>query len=136
MYTVTQIVVTTVIFIVSLSKGAPAFPLIVIAFVPIRLLVMNRLWGRATLRLVDRWACREGGPEDDDDGDDDDPARNGNEEGEGEREGQEQRDGQADRAVRSVNVDMNMNVDEEKGARSESAADNPKVAARERGRKG
>ena len=59
--------VTVVIFIVTLTKGAPAFPVIIIALVPIRLLVMNRLWHRETLRFVDAWACRDGTPEDDED---------------------------------------------------------------------
>lgn len=58
---------TVVIFIVTLTKGAPAFPVIIIALVPIRLLVMNKLWHRETLRFVDAWACREGTPEDDED---------------------------------------------------------------------
>ncbi|KAI9879613.1 MAG: hypothetical protein M1830_007973 [Pleopsidium flavum] len=66
-YTVVQIVVTVIIFIVTLTKGAPAFPVIIIALVPIRLLVMNRIWHRETLRFVDAWACREGTPEDDED---------------------------------------------------------------------
>ena len=67
MYTIVQIVVTVVIFIVTLTKGAPAFPVIIIALVPIRLLVMNRMWHRETLRFVDAWACRDGTPEDDED---------------------------------------------------------------------
>ena len=58
---------TVIIFIVTLTKGAPAFPVIIIALVPIRLLVMNRIWHRETLRFVDAWACREGTPEDDED---------------------------------------------------------------------
>ena len=58
---------TAVIFIVTLTKGAPAFPIIIIALVPIRLLVMNRMWHRETLRFVDAWACRDGTPEDDED---------------------------------------------------------------------
>jgi hypothetical protein len=41
--------------------------MIIIALVPIRLLVMNRMWNRETLRYVDGWACREGTPEDDED---------------------------------------------------------------------
>lgn len=53
------------IFIVTLTKGAPAFPVIIIALVPIRLLLMNKLWNRETLRFVDAWACRDGTPEDD-----------------------------------------------------------------------
>ena len=64
-YTVVQIMVTVIIFIVTLTKGAPAFPVIIIALVPIRLMVMNKLWARDTLRFVDAWACREGTPEDD-----------------------------------------------------------------------
>ena len=67
MYTIVQIVVTVVIFIVTLTKGAPAFPVIIIALVPIRLLVMNRMWHKETLRFVDAWACRDGTPEDDED---------------------------------------------------------------------
>lgn len=58
---------TVIIFIVTLTKGAPAFPVIIIALVPIRLLLMNRIWHRETLRFVDAWACREGTPEDDED---------------------------------------------------------------------
>ena len=67
MYTIVQILVTVVIFIVTLTKGAPAFPVIIITLVPIRLLVMNGVWNRETLRFVDAWACREGTPEDDED---------------------------------------------------------------------
>jgi hypothetical protein len=66
-YTSVQILVTVVIFIVTLTKGAPAFPVLIIALVPIRLLVMNKIWHRETLRFVDAWACREGTPEDDED---------------------------------------------------------------------
>ncbi|KAF2836759.1 hypothetical protein M501DRAFT_1025814 [Patellaria atrata CBS 101060] len=66
-YTIVQIVVTVVIFIVTLTKAGPAFPIIIIALVPIRLKVMNRMWGREVLRYVDAWACREGTPEDDED---------------------------------------------------------------------
>lgn len=64
LYTVVQIVVTIIIFILTLTKGAPAFPIIIIALVPIRLLLMNKLWDRETLRFVDAWACRDGTPED------------------------------------------------------------------------
>lgn len=67
MYTTAQIVVTVVIFIVTLTKGAPAFPLIIIALVPIRLWLMNKVWKRDTLRFVDAWACKDGTPEDDED---------------------------------------------------------------------
>ncbi|KAL8827896.1 MAG: hypothetical protein Q9170_006832 [Blastenia crenularia] len=66
-YTTVQIVVTVVIFIVTLTKAAPAFPVLIIILVPIRLLLMNRLWHRETLRFVDAWACRKGTPEDDKD---------------------------------------------------------------------
>ncbi|CAL8577269.1 hypothetical protein XPA_003106 [Xanthoria parietina] len=66
-YTVVQVVVTIVIFIVTLTKAAPAFPVLIIILVPIRLLLMNRLWDRETLRFVDAWACRKGTPEDDKD---------------------------------------------------------------------
>jgi HCO3- transporter family len=66
-YTIVQIIVTIVIFIVTLTKAAPAFPVIIIALVPVRLLLMNKLWRREVLRFVDAWACREGTPEDDED---------------------------------------------------------------------
>ena len=66
-YTVTQIVLTVSIFIVTLTKGAPAFPVIIIALVPARLLLMNKLWNREILRFVDAWACRDGTPEADED---------------------------------------------------------------------
>lgn len=66
-YTIFQILLTTGIFILTLTKIGPVFPMIIIALVPIRLLVMNRMWNRETLRYVDGWACREGTPEDDED---------------------------------------------------------------------
>jgi HCO3- transporter family len=66
-YTLVQIIVTVIIFIVTLTKGAPAFPVIIIACVPARLLLMNRVCRREVLRFVDAWACREGTPEDDED---------------------------------------------------------------------
>lgn len=53
-----------VIFIVTLTVAGPAFPLIIAALVPFRLLVMGRIWSKDILRFVDRWACREGTPED------------------------------------------------------------------------
>lgn len=71
------------IFIVTLTQGAPAFPVIIIALVPLRLLVMRRWWDRETLRFVDAWACREGGPE----GEEDAGARL--EVAEGDREGEQ-----------------------------------------------
>jgi hypothetical protein len=67
MYTLLQIVMTGVIFYVTLTQGAPAFPVIIIALVPARLLLMNRLWNPETLRFVDSWACKDGTPEDDED---------------------------------------------------------------------
>ena len=66
-YTIVQIVVTMTIFVVTLTKAAPAFPVIIIALVPVRLLFMNKVWRREVLRFVDAWACREGTPEDDED---------------------------------------------------------------------
>ncbi|KAK4983836.1 hypothetical protein LTR50_006963 [Elasticomyces elasticus] len=66
-YTLTQIIMTIVIFIVTLTVAGPAFPVIIIALVPIRLLLMKKIWNRETLRFVDAWACRDGTPEDDED---------------------------------------------------------------------
>lgn len=66
-YTLTQVVLTSVVFVVTLTKGAPAFPVIIIALVPVRLTLMKRWWRREVLRFVDAWACREGTPEDDED---------------------------------------------------------------------
>ncbi|KAK5789572.1 hypothetical protein VI817_008695 [Penicillium citrinum] len=67
LYTIMQIVVTVIIFILTLTRGAPAFPVLIIALVPFRLLVMKRWWPREALRFVDAWACREGTPEDEED---------------------------------------------------------------------
>ncbi|PLB37923.1 HCO3 transporter family protein [Aspergillus candidus] len=67
LYTLLQVITTVIIFIVTLTRGAPAFPIIIIALVPFRLLVMKRWWPREVLRFVDAWACREGTPEDDED---------------------------------------------------------------------
>ncbi|GAB7348769.1 hypothetical protein MBLNU459_g7498t1 [Dothideomycetes sp. NU459] len=66
-YTLTQVVVTVAIFVVTLTVAGPAFPLIIIACVPVRLLLMNKIWDRETLRFVDAWACRDGTPEADED---------------------------------------------------------------------
>ncbi|KAH6675032.1 HCO3 transporter family-domain-containing protein [Halenospora varia] len=66
-YTILQIAMTGMIFYVTLTVAAPAFPIIIIALVPVRLLVMKRIWDRDTLRFVDAWACKEGTPEDDED---------------------------------------------------------------------
>ncbi|KAI9045305.1 uncharacterized protein KD926_008730 [Aspergillus affinis] len=65
LYTLLQIITTVIIFIITLTRGAPAFPVLIVALVPFRLLVMNRWWPREVLRFVDAWACREGTPEDD-----------------------------------------------------------------------
>ncbi|KAL1974620.1 hypothetical protein VTN31DRAFT_4824 [Thermomyces dupontii] len=67
LYTVLQIVITVGIFVITLTKAAPAFPILIIALVPFRLLLMKRWWNREVLRFVDAWACREGTPEDDED---------------------------------------------------------------------
>ena len=64
-YTLLQIVLTVIIFIVTLTKGAPAFPVIIIALIPFRLLGMRKIWKREVLRFVDAWACKQGAPEDD-----------------------------------------------------------------------
>lgn len=49
-YTVLQILVTAGIFAVTLTPAAPAFPVIIVALVPLRLKLMTRIWDRATLR--------------------------------------------------------------------------------------
>ena len=68
-FTITQIALTGIIFGLTLTVAAPAFPIVIIILVPIRLLVMNQIWKRETLSFIDGWACREGKPEDDaDDG--------------------------------------------------------------------
>lgn len=64
LYTLLQILFTAAIFAVTLTKAAPAFPILIIACVPLRLLIMPRFWPRATLRHVDAWACKAGTPED------------------------------------------------------------------------
>ncbi|RAL06043.1 HCO3 transporter family protein [Aspergillus ibericus CBS 121593] len=67
LYTILQIIITVAIFILTLTRGAPAFPVLIVALVPFRLLLMKRWWPREVLRFVDAWACREGTPEDDED---------------------------------------------------------------------
>ena len=67
-YTGLQILVTVAVFVVTLTKAAPAFPVMIIVLVPIRLLLMKKIWNREVLRFVDAWACKEGTPEDDEDG--------------------------------------------------------------------
>lgn len=66
-YTLLQITIAIIAFAISLTSAGPAFPLLVVACVPMRLLVVRRIWSRQTLRIVDRWSCREGSPEDDED---------------------------------------------------------------------
>ncbi|EGX95093.1 anion exchange protein, putative [Cordyceps militaris CM01] len=63
-YTLTQVVLTGIVFGVTLTVAAPAFPLLIIALVPVRLAFMNKIWSKETLRAVDGWACRPGKPED------------------------------------------------------------------------
>ena len=64
LYTATQIVVTAGIFAMTLTVAGPAFPVVIIALVPVRLVLMTRIWKREVLRYVDTWACRGGSPED------------------------------------------------------------------------
>ncbi|GME26762.1 Bicarbonate transporter protein [Neofusicoccum parvum] len=59
LYTLTQIILTVIIFIITLTKAGPAFPIIIILLVPVRLFFMNKVWNRETLRYVDAWACRD-----------------------------------------------------------------------------
>jgi hypothetical protein len=66
-YTAVQVVVTIGIFLITLTKAAPSFPIFIIGLVPVRLFLMKRWWHRDTLRFVDAWACRAGTPEDDED---------------------------------------------------------------------
>ena len=79
-YTLAQIVLTGAIFGVTLTVAAPAFPVLIIVLVPVRLLLMNRIWSRETLLWVDAWACREGHPEDLPGDDDAAPTAEGDEE--------------------------------------------------------
>ena len=60
LYTIAQIVLTVGVFVLTFTAAAPAFPIVIVALVPIRLRVMNRMWGREVLKHVDAWACREG----------------------------------------------------------------------------
>lgn len=66
-YTALQIIYTDIIFYVTLTVAAPAFPVLIIVLVPIRLLLMNRLCDREILRFIDSWAFRQGTPKDDED---------------------------------------------------------------------
>lgn len=62
-----QVVLTGVVFGITLTVAAPALPLVIVALVPLRLSFMSRVWLRETLRAVDGWACRPGRPEDGED---------------------------------------------------------------------
>jgi hypothetical protein len=62
-----QIAIIGEIFILTLTQAGPAFPILIVLLVPFRLMVMNRIWNRETLRHVDAWACKDGTPEDDED---------------------------------------------------------------------
>ncbi|KAJ6443937.1 Boron transporter 1 [Purpureocillium lavendulum] len=64
-FTLAQVALAALVFGVTLTVAAPAFPLVVVALVPLRLTLMRRLWARETLLFVDAWACRPGRPEDD-----------------------------------------------------------------------
>ncbi|KAL9945004.1 hypothetical protein D7B24_000365 [Verticillium nonalfalfae] len=66
-YTITQLVLTGIVFGVTLTVAAPGFPIIIIVLVPIRLHLISKIWSRETLRYVDGWATREGKPEDNED---------------------------------------------------------------------
>jgi hypothetical protein len=44
---------------------SPAFPVIIIALVPTRLFLMEKIWNREVLRHVDQWACKDWTPEGD-----------------------------------------------------------------------
>ncbi|KAM0333460.1 hypothetical protein ACHAQA_002122 [Verticillium albo-atrum] len=66
-YTIAQLILTGIVFGVTLTIAAPGFPIIIIILVPVRLHLMNRIWSRQTLRYVDGWATREGKPEDSED---------------------------------------------------------------------
>lgn len=63
-YTLAQLVLTGAVFGLTVTVTAPAFPLVILALVPVRLTLMTRLWSRETLRAVDGWACWHGKPED------------------------------------------------------------------------
>ncbi|EGE03275.1 HCO3 [Trichophyton equinum CBS 127.97] len=67
LYTLLQLLITIAIFILTLTRGAPAFPVLIILLVPFRLLVMKHWFRREVLRFVDAWACKAGTPEDSED---------------------------------------------------------------------
>ncbi|KAM3421462.1 hypothetical protein BST61_g1855 [Cercospora zeina] len=63
-YTLFQIFITIMVFIMTMTIAGPAFPIVILGLVPFRLLVMPRIWSREVLRHLDRWSCRDGGPDD------------------------------------------------------------------------
>ncbi|KAK9242759.1 HCO3 transporter family-domain-containing protein [Lipomyces tetrasporus] len=64
LYTIFQVLITAGIFVVTLTKAGPAFPVLIIALIPLRLTIMRRVWRKEILRYVDQWASRDGTPED------------------------------------------------------------------------
>ena len=66
-YTLLEIVCSGIVFYVTLTIVSPSFPVIIIALVPVRLLLLNKIWNREVLRYVDSWACKDGTPEGDED---------------------------------------------------------------------
>ncbi|KAF2210208.1 hypothetical protein CERZMDRAFT_113435 [Cercospora zeae-maydis SCOH1-5] len=59
-YTLFQIFITIMVFIMTMTIAGPAFPIVILGLVPFRLLVMPRIWSREVLRHLDRWSCRDG----------------------------------------------------------------------------
>nr|XP_036588987.1 hco3-transporter family protein [Colletotrichum truncatum]KAF6800629.1 hco3-transporter family protein [Colletotrichum truncatum] len=51
LYTISQLILTGIVFGVTLTVAAPGFPIIIIILVPVRLFLMNKIWSRETLRL-------------------------------------------------------------------------------------
>lgn len=56
-----------VILIVISTIAGPAFPIMIILLVFLRLKIMSCIWNREALRYVDPWACHDGTVEDDED---------------------------------------------------------------------
>ncbi|KAF3935987.1 hypothetical protein ABW20_dc0104563 [Dactylellina cionopaga] len=59
-YTIAQLVITGIVFGVTLTPAAPSFPILIILFVPIHLKLSPMVWSKYVLNKVDSWACREG----------------------------------------------------------------------------
>ena len=49
-YTLVQIILTVGVFVVTFTSAAAAFPVIIVALVPIRLRIMNRIWDVEVLK--------------------------------------------------------------------------------------